>query len=400
MTDQRPPDADQKPSLSLLGCANGLSSLDDILAMFIRLMGKAMPMIAVFPLRWGVLFWFTGTLTLGSFGSLNRVAAKNAVTLSVHPHRVLSIAFSPDGKVLASGNDDGTICLWDVAAAKLRATLNSPSRRIDCLAFSPKGQVLASCGYDYDIQLWDLGKGKRLTSLKGHTSAVNCLAYSPDGETIASGGNRGEVKIWKIRERKELGTFRPHPGAVYSVSFAPDGRTLVSATTAYEIGQEPVKGKRSVFRDFIKNTDSKIIMWDTKTMREQTPRPDARRDLLYYQLAYSPDGRTLAAGASDHTVKLWDFGTGRIRAVLKGHDAQVYSVAWSTDGKSLASGGVDAVIRLWDMPTGKLRLALNDHSDVVNSVAFSPDGTRMASGSSDGTVKLWDVTELLRGGAK
>src|SRR5271165_4292311 len=279
---------------------------------------------------------------------------------------VSSVAWSPDGKTLASGSDDHTVKLWEVATAKLLSTLEGHAGSVLSVAWSPDGKTLASGSGDNTVKLWDTATGKLLSTLKGHTDVVESVAWSPDGKTLASGSGDHTVKLWEAATGKLLSTLEGQTDPVWSVAWSPDGKTLASGS-----GDHTVK------------------LWEAATGKLLSTL-EGHTDLVR-SVAWSPDGKTLASGSGDHTVKLWDAATGKLLSTLKGHADLVRSVAWSPDGKTLASGSGDQTVELWDTATGKLLSTLKGHTDVVESVAWSLDGKTLASGSRDHTVKLWEA---------
>ncbi|MCJ1309528.1 hypothetical protein MMC25_003188 [Agyrium rufum] len=310
------------------------------------------------------------TLASGSFDDTIRlwdaVTGVERQTLKGHSRWVYSVAFSPDGKTLASGSFDDTIRLWDAVTGVERQTLKGHSRWVYSVAFSPDGKTLASGSEDDTIRLWDAVTGAERQTLKGHSGLVNSVAFSPDGKTLASGSADATIRLWDAVIGAERQTLKGHLSRVYSVAFSPDGKTLAS-------GSE----------------DDTIRLWDAVTGAE---RQTLKGHLsLVDSVAFSPDGKTLASGSADATIRLWDAVMGAERQTLKGHLSRVYSVAFSPDGKTLASGSFDATIRLWDAVMGAERQTLKGHSGLVNSVAFSPDGKTLASGSADATIRLWDA---------
>ena len=308
-----------------------------------------------------------------------KATAQCLKTLTEYSYILSSVAFSPDGRTLASGSYQ-EIKLWDAGSGQLKQTLKGHDDRVHSVAFSPDGSTLASGSGELseygEIKLWDAGSGKLQQTLTGHSSYVESVAFSPDGRTLASGSGElskyGEIKLWDAGSGKLQQTLTGHSDYVFSVAFSPDGRTLAS-------------GSR----------DDTINLWDAGS--GQLQQTLTGHSYAVVSVAFSPDGRTLASGSeklldfSEYgEIKLWDAGSGQLKQTLTGHSASVFSVAFSPDGRTLASGSDDKTIKLWDAGSGQLKKTLTGHSDAVSSVAFSPDGRTLASGSDDHTIKLWN----------
>jgi WD40 repeat protein len=286
--------------------------------------------------------------------------------LQGHRGGVESVAFSPDGKRLASGSLDGMVILWDVESRKPLATLQGHQGEVYGVAFSPDGKRLASAGNDKTVILWDVDSRKPLATLAGHQSRVWGVAFSPDGKRLASASNDKTVILWDVDSHQALATLQGHQDEVYNVAFSPDGKRLASASA-----------------------DKAVILWDVDSHKELA-KLDGHKDWAM-DVAFSPDGKRLASASADKTVILWDLESRTPLATLEGHKNWVMSVAFSPDGRQLASAGQDKDLILWDVDSRGPLAVLEGHKGWVNAVAFSPDGRQLASTSRDGTVILWDT---------
>ncbi|MDX3539728.1 hypothetical protein PV721_36490 [Streptomyces sp. MB09-01] len=282
-----------------------------------------------------------------------------------HTDTVNSVAFSPDGRTLATGSADGTARLWDTATGTPRATLRGHPDEVASVAFSPDGRTLATASAD-GARLWDTATGKARATLHASTGGVFSLAFSPDSSTLATAGGDGITQLWNTASRAVRTTLTGNGSTVFSVAFSPDSSTVATAG-ADHTGQ----------------------LWDAETGAPRTTLTGHTGAVNV--IAFSPDGRALATGSDDGTMKVWNAATGKARSSLDVANGAVQAVAFSPDGSTLAIGGINRLLRLWDVATGAISGTLIGHTDTVQSVAFSSDGHTLASASDDKTVRLWDL---------
>jgi WD40 repeat protein/serine/threonine protein kinase len=317
---------------------------------------------------------------------LNVPTAQERLTLPGAKQGGRGVAFSPDGRLLASTSGDGPgsgeVTVWDWQAGQQRLTLRGHTRELFCVAFSPDGRRLVTGGVDQMIKLWDAATGQEALTLRGPEGLVRSVAFSPeDGHRLVSAGQDLAVRVWDASPWQsgdrglEFRTRRGHRAGVLSVAFHPQGGLLASGSA-----------------------EGTVKLWDTETWTEQLSLPGST-DIYRNALAFSPDGKWLATASPGKTVKVWDInlirgGRGkRLVHNLEGHTGGILSVTFSLDSKLLASGGYDfdGTMRIWDMATGQETKQLRDNIWSITSVAFSRDGQYLVVGSMDTTVRVWDV---------
>jgi WD40 repeat protein/predicted Ser/Thr protein kinase len=304
---------------------------------------------------------------------LDRLARRQGRILAGHTDYVLGVAYSRDGRRVASASNDRTIRIWDAATGQAIRTLTA-TKQVWAVAFHPDGARLASAGSEGEVILWDAGTGQPIHRLPGHEPAksVNALAFSPDGKTLATSSQDGTVKLWDVDAGKQLHSLASRPVSPRGwIVFSPDGQTLAS----------------------IGGGTPNIRVWDVATGR-LLPTLEGDGPGVFSSLAISPDGKTFATGTHDGRIQLWDAAAGKVARVLADpHNPHIImSLSFSRDGKILASASWTGEVALWDHSTGFLVRTIRGHTKAIMDIAFSPDGVHLASACWDGSVRLWDTS--------
>jgi WD40 repeat protein len=292
---------------------------------------------------------------------------------------VWSVAFSPDGQILASGSEDQAIRLWHLETGDCVRILRGHSRRVWSVAYSTDF-LLASSSDDHTVKIWEPNSGTCLHTLEGHSNWVNSVTFSPNGQLLASGGGDSTVRIWDVDTGECLQILQGHTRWIWSVAFSSDGRWLVSASG-----------------------DGTIKLWAIPSgdCFATIPTPGE----FVSSAAFSPNGDWIAGSCGDNTVRVWDISgivllekepqqfqeSVHLLHTFTGHSGRVWSVAFAPHGDHLASAGEDCQVKLWNLTTRECNGTFLGHQSRIQTVSFNHQTHTLASGSYDETVKLWNI---------
>ncbi len=324
-------------------------------------------------------------LSLESLNTANTFEARNSLVtnleskpqlthfLTAHTDTIRALAYSPDGRLLASAGKDQSIILWDTQSNQpIGQPLQGHTNWINALAFSPDGKMLLSVSIDGTIRRWDVSAGHLIGEpLNPNSTELWSVAFNPDGKTFATGDKDGTIVLWDVATGKPNGSpLTGHTDLIYALTYSPDGKMLASASG-----------------------DETIRLWNAAD-GQPIGEPLAEHKGSVLALAFSPDGTRLASTGVDETVIIWDASTGEyIYDFPTGHTKRVKALAFSNDGTFLATASDDNTIRLWDTSTWEqVGQNLTGYSDHIWSMAFNPKNHSLAVASADNAVMIWDLT--------
>ncbi len=300
---------------------------------------------------------------------------------SEHGNAVYSVAFSPTDSLLVSGGEDRTIHLWDVGKGKEshRIQIDSDQFSVHSVAFSPDGTILATA-HNHVIYLWETSTGKQLRELTGHQTPVGSLTFSPDGKTLASRDRMGSppsptidggtVRLWDVHTGRQLEKLRSRVYLCTCLAFSEDGAALAIADS---------------------HGGLRVL-----STADRAKKGDFGQEVRVSAVTFSDGGKTLITGGVDGMIRFWDVRTCKEMRRIQGHAARITCLVLSADRKVMVSSGGDKTVRVWEVATPKELATLKGHKGEVNSVSISPDGRTVASGSADFTILVWDLTRIKR----
>ncbi|HEX3152349.1 MAG TPA: hypothetical protein VHR66_30020 [Gemmataceae bacterium] len=360
------------------------------------------------------LAWSKDGKRLASAGGDNKaivwdVATRRSIHVLAQSGGVFAVAISPDGKTIVTGGFDKIVRLWDVESGKQTGERKGHTASVRALSFSPNGEEIASGGSDFSVRCWSV-TSDAVKELRQHTRAVRSIAYLSQ-TLLASVGDDGRLAVWNLADGEVTRTFGPFPDGIQSLAASPKGTFLVTGLgngrihviDAFEWQTRAVlnAGIDSVSAVAVApdgrsiaagGTDGTVRVWSTAA-KTSAPEVVYAARVPLRTVAVSPDGKLVAVGGSDGSIHLYDASTGIESATWSAHQFGVEDLAFSADGSKLISGGSDRIAKIWNAATHELLNTLSDHPGPVRRVALSSNGKRAATASTDNDVRVHELSE-------
>ncbi|KAH9853261.1 WD40 repeat-like protein [Lenzites betulinus] len=282
-----------------------------------------------------------------------------------HNDAVWSITFSPDGRHIASGACNGMALVHDVEELAVTAVLDGHTDVIQSIHYSPDGSKIVTASVDKSLRIWDAATGTLLHALPHDEIVMNAI-FSPNGKVVASCSGDYSAKIWDAETGQLLHKLTRHSGVVWSIAFDPESRRVITGSD-----------------------DTTSVIWSVESgealvLLHEHPAP-------VWGVSFSPDGQRVLSGSNDMTLKTCDSFTGKLLRTFDRNDALMSVAVFSPDGRYVASGGGSNEVHVWDAETGQRLSTMDGHFDKINTVQFSPESDRLVSASDDGTVRIWTL---------
>ena len=300
-------------------------------------------------------------------------------TYRKHSAAVLHIAWSPDGKKIASAGADKTVHIWNATSKSPTVIYRNHTKPVSAVAWSPDGSRIVSGSWDTTVQVWQVQTVRKLMTYRGFSREVSAVAWSPDGKYIASGSWDATVQIRKAESGSRLSNYTRHTTPIHGLAWSPttseSGRLIASASGA----------------DVNADVDNTVHIWNALSGENAL----IYREHFYFvtAVAWSSDGKRVASASADTSVQVWSAASGYNILTYRGHSGKVNAVAWSPNGRLIASASDDRTVQIWDTATGETLFTYQGHSKEVSSVAWSPNGSRIASAGYDTTVHVWNAEQ-------
>ena len=295
-------------------------------------------------------------------GSQDNKPPEPVQTLEGHTDAILSIAFSRDGKQIATGGADKFGRVWNVSDGE-EVCVVTPGYAVTGISFSKDGKALATGSWGG--QVWEIESKKRLKHLESHTGFVTCASYSPSGKMLATAGLDGTAKLYDLATWEEVKSLT-HGEQVNCMAFSFDGKVLATAG------------------------DTSLKIWDTETWQDR----HTSKSPPVTAIAFAHDGKQIATGHSDGKIRIWDIESGKAIATIPAKDERVNGVGYTLDGKLLISAGTAKLVTGWNTSNWQEGFSWMAHSAPITCLSVSPDGKRIATGSEDKTAKVWQVPKV------